>query len=97
VSAAAPRTLGEMRETGARRLIVFCADYKCSHNIRSRLLRSISGPTMFGFPSLNHGSSARFAESAARISDRISSPPGGRQKHWIKVKNRTHPAMDREL
>jgi hypothetical protein len=33
VSAAAPRTLGEMRETGARRLIVFCADYKCSHNI----------------------------------------------------------------
>jgi bifunctional non-homologous end joining protein LigD len=22
---------------------------------------------------------------------------GGRQKHWIKVKNRRHPAMDREL
>ncbi|MCK1618047.1 DNA ligase [Bradyrhizobium sp. 159] len=22
---------------------------------------------------------------------------GGRQKHWIKVKNRTHPAMAREL
>ncbi len=22
---------------------------------------------------------------------------GGRQKHWIKVKNRNHPAMDREL
>jgi ATP-dependent DNA ligase len=22
---------------------------------------------------------------------------GGRQKHWIKVKNRSHPAMDREL
>ncbi|WP_283806564.1 hypothetical protein [Bradyrhizobium sp. Rc2d] len=22
---------------------------------------------------------------------------GGRQKHWIKVKNRSHPAMAREL
>ncbi|MCK1305013.1 MULTISPECIES: RNA ligase family protein [unclassified Bradyrhizobium] len=22
---------------------------------------------------------------------------GGRQKHWVKVKNRTHPAMSREL
>ncbi|WP_309144740.1 hypothetical protein [Bradyrhizobium sp. CCGB12] len=22
---------------------------------------------------------------------------GGRQKHWIKVKNRSHPAMEREL
>jgi ATP-dependent DNA ligase len=22
---------------------------------------------------------------------------GGRQKHWIKVKNRSQPAMDREL
>lgn len=22
---------------------------------------------------------------------------GGRQKHWIKVKNRSHPAMGREL
>jgi bifunctional non-homologous end joining protein LigD len=22
---------------------------------------------------------------------------GGRQKHWIKEKNRSHPAMDREL
>ncbi|SFU59192.1 ATP dependent DNA ligase domain-containing protein [Bradyrhizobium arachidis] len=22
---------------------------------------------------------------------------GGRQKHWIKIKNRSHPAMDREL
>src|SRR3954469_9663410 len=22
---------------------------------------------------------------------------GGRQKHWIKVKNRSHPAMSREL
>ncbi|MEY9884960.1 hypothetical protein [Bradyrhizobium sp. USDA 329] len=22
---------------------------------------------------------------------------GGRQKHWVKVKNRAHPAMEREL
>jgi hypothetical protein len=27
-------TLGAMRETGVRDLIVFCADYKCSHNIK---------------------------------------------------------------
>jgi hypothetical protein len=27
-------TLGETRETGVRDPIVFCADYKCSHNIK---------------------------------------------------------------
>jgi hypothetical protein len=26
-------TLGEMRSTGVRRLIVFCEDYGCSHNV----------------------------------------------------------------
>jgi hypothetical protein len=26
-------TLGEMRESGARRLHVFCGDYKCSHSV----------------------------------------------------------------
>ena len=26
-------TLGEMRGTGVRGLVVFCADYRCSHNI----------------------------------------------------------------
>ena len=26
-------TLGEMRATGIRGLVVFCADYRCSHNI----------------------------------------------------------------
>jgi hypothetical protein len=27
-------TLGEMRATGVRGLLVYCADYRCSHNIR---------------------------------------------------------------
>lgn len=27
-------TFGEMRESGVRDLIVFCKDYKCSHNVR---------------------------------------------------------------
>jgi hypothetical protein len=26
-------TLGEMRETGPTRLIVYCADYKCTHHV----------------------------------------------------------------
>ncbi len=25
---------GEMRETGATRIIVFCKDYQCSHNVQ---------------------------------------------------------------
>ncbi|WFU37602.1 hypothetical protein QA640_24350 [Bradyrhizobium sp. CB82] len=29
-------TLGEMRATGVRDLLVFCQDYKCSHNIKLR-------------------------------------------------------------
>ncbi|MGY4570538.1 uncharacterized protein (UPF0264 family) [Bradyrhizobium sp. USDA 3256] len=27
-------TFGEMRETGATRIIVFCKDYRCSHNVQ---------------------------------------------------------------
>jgi hypothetical protein len=26
-------TLGEMRESGPNRLIVYCADYKCTHHV----------------------------------------------------------------
>jgi hypothetical protein len=26
-------TLGEMRESGPTRLIVYCADYKCAHSV----------------------------------------------------------------
>jgi hypothetical protein len=26
-------TLGQMRQSGARRLYVFCGDYKCSHSV----------------------------------------------------------------
>jgi hypothetical protein len=26
-------TLGEMRSAGHRRLLVYCADYKCSHSV----------------------------------------------------------------
>jgi hypothetical protein len=27
-------TLGEMRESGVRGLLVYCADYRCSHTVR---------------------------------------------------------------
>ena len=27
-------TLGEMRQTGARGVIVFCEDYRCRHNVK---------------------------------------------------------------
>ena len=26
-------TLGEMRESGLRRVLVYCADYRCSHSV----------------------------------------------------------------
>jgi hypothetical protein len=26
-------TLGEMRESGPRRLLVYCADYRCAHSV----------------------------------------------------------------
>ena len=26
-------TLGEMRESGPRRLLIYCADYKCAHSV----------------------------------------------------------------
>jgi hypothetical protein len=26
-------TLGQMRDTGVRRLLVYCSDYRCSHSI----------------------------------------------------------------
>ena len=27
-------TFGQMRETGATRIVVFCKDYQCSHNVQ---------------------------------------------------------------
>jgi hypothetical protein len=32
-------TFGEMRETGATRIIVFSKDYRCSHNVQMDALR----------------------------------------------------------
>jgi hypothetical protein len=28
-------TLGEMRDTGVRGLLIYCSDYKCSHSINA--------------------------------------------------------------
>ena len=33
MEAAQKITIGEMRESGPTRLIVYCGDYKCSHSI----------------------------------------------------------------
>ena len=35
-------TFGEMRESGVDRILIYCADYKCSHSIEMR--RSLAGP-----------------------------------------------------
>ena len=46
-------TFGEMRATDVRALLVFCADHGRSHNVGSRRLKSIDGPTISGCPTLS--------------------------------------------
>jgi hypothetical protein len=62
-------TFGEMRDMGVRGILVWCADYRCSHSIASA---AIVGPTMSGYPTLSIVSSARSAASAVPTCGRIS-------------------------
>lgn len=70
-------TLGEMRSTGIRGLIIFCADYRCSHNITLPPAYVDRWPDTSGFQisSRGSGSCARSAVSAAPISGENPSRP----------------------
>jgi hypothetical protein len=59
-------TLGEMRASNVRGLLIYCADYQCPQSITA-----INGLTTSGCPILRTGSSARPAASVVRMSGRI--------------------------
>ena len=65
-------TLGEMRESGPTRLIVYCADYKCGHSIvidASRWGDDVS------YPIWSRDLHVRFAAIGVPTSGRCSSTP----------------------
>jgi hypothetical protein len=65
-------TFGEMREMGVRGILIYCADYRCSHSI------AISGdgwPDDVRLSDIERRSSARLAASAARTCGEISISP----------------------
>jgi hypothetical protein len=66
-------TFAEMSSSGVRRLLIYCADYHCSHYI------AISGDRvrmMFGCLILSRDLSARLAASEVPTCGRISSGTG---------------------
>jgi hypothetical protein len=54
-------TFAEMRASGVRGILIYCADHKCSHSIAAS---RISGLTLPGFPISSRGMSARHVASA---------------------------------
>ena len=77
-------TLGEVRAMGIRRLLVYCSDYKCSHNLRSA---PINGRITSGFPILSRYSPVRLAglkEAEVRA-----------DFNWAIKQNKTRPAVNR--
>ena len=77
-------TLGEMRAGGQHGFIVFCSDYRCSHNIKWRASEvDKSGQTTSGFPTLNCASSARSAAAGRPIVQRDCRARGG---DWLWLK-----------
>jgi hypothetical protein len=62
-------TFGEMRESGVDRILIYCADYKCSH---SKAITPIDGRMTFGCPISSRGSGVRHATIGAPTSALIS-------------------------
>jgi len=56
-------TFGEMREMGVRGLLIYCADYRCSHSSRSA---AMLGPMMPDCPISRSASPVGSAASAAQ-------------------------------
>jgi hypothetical protein len=73
-------TFAEMRESGVRALLVYCADYRCSHSIAIAVM---AGRMIFGYPMLSRVLSARRAASAAPTCGRISIHPQGSMLRYV--------------
>jgi len=58
-------TFGEMRGSGVDRVLIYCADYRCSHSIE---MSAAGWPDQLRVPTLSIGSSAPHAVSVAPIS-----------------------------
>ena len=96
-------TFAEMRDMGVRGIIVYCADYTCSHSI------AVSGdawPDDFRLSDIEPrpfergeiGPDLFRAACEPGLEDLVSKHrdrpyQGGRSKHWVKVKNQKHPAI----
>ena len=69
-------TFGEMRDMGVRGLLIYCADYRCSHSIA---ISGDSRPDDAGCPISRSGLCAKPAVSAAPTCGRISIGMGSRE------------------
>jgi hypothetical protein len=69
-------TFGEMRASGASRIIVHCGDYKCGHSVT---MYPPYGPIMCGCPIWKSVSFARFAGIVVPMSARCLS-----RREWYR-------------
>ena len=75
-------TFGEMREMGVRGLLIYCADYRCSHSSRSA---AMLGPMMPDCPISKSGSPVGSAASAVQTCGRISTGQDGDSDDGVSV------------
>lgn len=65
-------TFGELRNSGVRGILIYCADFHCSYSIA---MNADQWPDDLRLPTSSRASSARYAASAARMSGRSFLPP----------------------
>jgi len=98
-------TFGEMRSAGVEGVLIYCADYKCSHSIEALADRWPDDVRPCRI--LSRASSARHAASAARTSGRIFLGTRSLSAAWVidevpcvrglrlGLRNPPRPAMER--
>ena len=80
-------TLGEMRESGMRRILVYCGEFRCSHHID---ISADQWPDEVRLSDLNNGSSARPAAAVARTYGLIST--AGDLSRWGAARDKAQEA-----
>ena len=76
-------TFGEMRASGAARIIVYCGDYKCGHSVT---MYPALWPDNVRLSDLEDRSSARSAVTAAPMSGRCLS-----RRRWARTPDCLNP------
>jgi len=75
-------TFGEMRSSGVRGILIYCADYHCSHSIA---ISADQWPITSGSPIWKHGSFAKPAEKEGLMSGRTFIGTRSRSRRWAIV------------